>query len=490
MKENEVLLHDGTPIRKNDPDLTQCRVTGVNIRKSRSIKVLSEITVCSIRGLTGISNSYYVREEEYTRNFGDLYFLLDTASGMTYVIDHNIRVNPGSTGGLHSNPRKRSSYLDMPSRPKEEPANKFKPFNNMVSAFDDYDNSLISDEDKKALLERDYQFGVRTLTNKIFEGLEYSYGVELETSSGRVDKIDYQGLNLKCEFDGSLRETPDQRKEDVLGGEYITGVLRGDAGMFQLQNICNVLSKKCTINDKCGVHVHIGGVPFTKENIVYMYILGVQLQDEIFELLPKSRKKNSYCRYIKDLKLDTKALNNAKTPLMYGIIIDEYFNKIFKEVSHGKSPDKKCNKLANHPMGSKCGYDKNTQRYCWLNFVTAMFNTKGSSKAMTLEFRPHSATLSYEKVKNWVRLCAAFVNFAENHQTSIKRGYWINKCGDELPVDLSTIVKAAYSKTNGLLLEYIEERKAKFKYDTGDKELTEYDKTENVNNSLNKIQCV
>lgn len=486
LKKEEIIQIGGRSYPSSSDLIARCEHDGRWILKDRSIMVPKLLDVRVEIGVQSVLEYVYVEEGNYRRYYsGDCYTVICRLG--TLIVAPNFDVIGG--GRLHNHPARRRTLLDDTTRTAERP-NKFRAFNNMVKPFKHYDNDLIPQEDRKALLERDYHFGVRSLTSKIFEGLNYTYGVELETSSGRLEVEEAEGLNLKCEFDGSLRDDPNQRKEDVLGGEYITGVLTGDAGMYQLHNICNTLTKKCTVNDKCGVHVHVGNLTFTKENIVYMYLLGVQLQNEFFEILPKSRKKNAYCRPIKDLDMHVGALDSPRTPLLYKVVINEYFDKIFKEVSHGKNaPTRESNKLRNHPMGSKCGYDKNTQRYCWLNFVTAMFNTKENG-AYTLEFRPHSATLNYTKVKNWVKICMAFVNFAENHQLSIKRGYWIDKHGDQYPINLPTILRATYPRAYCSLMEYVEARKEKFRYDDGHAEATEYEKetTELIN--LTKSQCV
>lgn len=361
--------------------------------------------------------------------------------------------------------------------------NKFRPFNNIVKKNNDIYNEYLDESSKKELIKRDLDFGVRTLTNKIFEGLEYTYGIELETMSGRVNEKEAENLNLLCEFDGSLREHPDQRKEDVLGSEYVTGVMIGDSGMYQIQKILNVLSEKCTIGQKAGLHVHIGNIKFTKENIVYLYILALKLEKEIFEILPPSRQKNSYCKPLKQIKFND--LKTGLSEITYKLIINDYFNAIFKYVSNGSEPDKKFNKKSNHPLGSKCGYNKETQRYCWLNFVTAMFNTKNNPEAMTLEFRCHNSTLNYTKVKNWIKICVAFVNFAESQKTAIMNNFWIDKNKEEKPICLETIIQATYPKTGKLIIDYISKRKNKFFYKTEESENLEYSSDkEELNNLL------
>lgn len=479
---------DGTQYPKNHPSITIDVFTGKYIHIQKSMKLIKSFQATKAEGLVRILEYVYTMDYDAGEHRDNTFFLRSAQGNFNIIKNYK---NLGN-GILHpSIIEEDEGYIlfDDIMNKKMNNAKRFRSFNNIVKVFKDYDNSSISDEDKEELLTRDIEFGVRTLTNKIFEGLNYTFGIELETNSGRVSEKESEDLNLKCEFDGSLRDNPNQNKDEVLGGEYITGVLIGDAGMKQLNKVCSVLSKNCTINSKCGVHVHIGSLKFNKENIVYMYMLGKILENDIFNIMPKSRRNNSYCRQLKDLGLRAKNLNK-NIPITYDIQIDEYFDLIFKEVSGGKIADKKTNKLYNHPYGSKCGYNKDSQRYCWLNFVTAMFNTKQSLDAYTLEFRIHYATLNYTKIKNWLKICVAFVNFAENHQSSIKRGYWMNKAGDRFPIDLYTIIKASYPRSGKLLEEYIDERRNKFLLDNGNIEELEYSKDKEGMINLNIKECV
>lgn len=478
----------GIMYSKLDPNVAIDYITGEWLLKNKAHKVASSIYATVVDGVAKINEYLYTMDYIAAESKQHTYFLRSILGN--FYITKNYK-NTGK-GKLYPSIEEKNAdwllYDEITNKTLNNPK-KFRSFDHTVSLFKDINNPEINDEDRKSILERDIEFGVRTITNKIFEGLNYTFGVELETNSGRVSDDEAKGLNLKCEFDGSLRDNPNQKKEEVLGGEYITGVLTGDSGMYQLSKICNLLSNNCTINTNCGVHVHIGNIVFTKDIIDYMYILGRLLENEIFSTMPKSRRGNSYCRPLKDLKLSTKELS-CTTPILYEIVIDEYYNRIFREVSGGKMPDKRTNKLNNHPNGSKCGYNKDAQRYCWLNFVTAMFNTKNSINAYTLEFRIHYATLNYTKIKNWIKICFAFVNFAQNHQSSIKRGYWLNKNGDKFFINLSTIVKAAYPRTGRLVEEYIEDRKNRFLLDTGEIEALEYSKDKEGVTNLSIRECV
>ena len=306
----------------------------------------------------------------------------------------------------------------------------------------------------KNVMKRNIEMGVESLTYKELENIKYTYGLELETCSGRLEESEVADLNFKAVHDGSLREADGS---NPVGGEYVTGVLVGDAGLSQLHEMCRVLQTKCKVDKRCGVHAHIGSLNWNKEDVVYSYLLAEQIEKDLFSILPKSRRTNTYCREIN--KFFTSATNDLsliKDPQEYSIKIDELFNIIFCEVSGGHtSPSRNISKEVNHPKGSKCGYDKSSQRYCWLNYVTLLFNTKGVANSHTLEFRPMSGTLNYLKIKNWLKICMAFCSFVENHKTLIKNGF-------KTPVTLEVMLSKVYPKTGAALISYVKERRQLF----------------------------
>jgi hypothetical protein len=119
---------------------------------------------------------------------------------------------------------------------------KFAEFNNTIK---DTDGELSADTRDKVLMEA----GVESPTYIISEGLRHTFGVELETSGGRLYPYDFHNLNMRCVYDGSLKTDEGQ----AIGGEYVTGVLKGDMGFSQLHKICKLLQRKCELNRKCGL---------------------------------------------------------------------------------------------------------------------------------------------------------------------------------------------------------------------------------------------
>jgi len=348
-------------------------------------------------------------------------------------------------------------------------------------------NTKDINELSKNVLNRNLVMGVDSLTHLILENKRYTFGVELETCLGRLEESDVKDLNVKAVHDGSLRD----EAGNVPGGEYVTGILYGDSGFKQLHEICKVLSNKCFINHQCGVHVHIGGMKWNKEDVVYSYLLAQHLEEDLFTMLPKSRRNNSYCRKLNPLLLDKfNYLSEAPSNSDYLLKIEELYNAIHQEVAGTRDtegPNAKINKNSNHPKGSKCGYDKTAQRYCWLNYVTLLFDTKGIPNSHTLEFRPHGATLNFAKIRNWIKICIAFVYFVENFKNIIKAGKYVHTNGTEYKLNLELMIVKSYPKTAEKLIEYVRERKEIFK--VKDESLDYKEDVLPISRSIKEVVC-
>jgi hypothetical protein len=286
------------------------------------------------------------------------------------------------------------------------------------------------------------------------EGLKYTFGIEIEMQQCYIPTYLRPQLNINCVRDGSINN----RQGDRNGGpEFTSGVLQGDSGLIHLNKICNEITKRGVLDKSCGLHTHIGGASFSEKFLVMSYILGLKLEKEFFDLVPPSRRGSVYCSKLKDLNFNFKKLEGEDD---FRTRCGNYYNELFKYLC-GKYPDNNHNKFTNHPNGRTCGYNHSSPRYNWLNFVPAVFDTKGVKDSWTLEFRLHSGTSNFNKIKNWTKICMAFVNFADNHSDDI-----LNNCvtinGKKLPLTLTNIVTKIYPKTGSKLVAYMEDRKSKF----------------------------
>ena len=220
-------------------------------------------------------------------------------------------------------------------------------------------------------------------------GMQYTFGVEIETTSGGYitsDDAHDANLSLAAVYDGS-----------ISGAEYVTGVLQGDKGVDMLHDICSMLSETCSVNKSCGLHVHIGGFNDNRRFSLLALRLGVMIENELYSMMPDSRKQNSFCKPV-GFELKELTFGNIKK-----VLADYVFS---------------ANEL-NQSYNKKRATDRYTsQRYRWLNLV----NCNSSSRFTTIEFRQHSGTTSFEKVYNWTLICMSFVNFVENQPSRIMKG--------------------------------------------------------------------
>jgi hypothetical protein len=295
------------------------------------------------------------------------------------------------------------------------------------------------------------KLGYKTLSYRATEGLAYKFGVEIETESHEsacnIEGQTYdRHLNMGSTYDGS-----------ISGNEYVTGVLTGDAGFKQMERICTFLQDTNHKVDKtCGIHVHVSGPVTNRDFQLRCIMLGLLVQDELFEFLPKSRKSNTYCKKIPAMFWSLRCYKSKDTTAY-----KKNLRLLAKYVAGGVDKfDKNANSKHRHPNGRYC-----SSRYKWLNLNNCAWNGIN-----TIEFRLHNSTIQYPKVKNAILMYMAFVKFAEDN------GRLINKAYDdvrgfyhgEIPkisniITFADIINYAYSpKLASQLLSYAKERRDKF----------------------------
>lgn len=265
-------------------------------------------------------------------------------------------------------------------------------------------------------------------------GLKYTFGVELETAQGLVPNEVAEDLKFRIVGDRSIG-----------AGEYVTGVLQGDAGMELLKRQCEAIAKYCFVDDKTGLHVHIRGAEeFTRQFARFAIQLGCQIEPELYATCPESRKPTlKHCHSI----MRWKDINDDNWREYLGAFVfsqhEENWNKpwSFEPYSYGKNGYTKATKL-----GDFCG-----GRYKWLNLVHIL--SKSSIK--TCELRLFPGTTSFQKVYNYVLLSMAFVWFVENKQGRIIKG----------DVTLNEVIMTAFEKHPEIwqnMVAFYAERTAKF----------------------------
>ena len=285
----------------------------------------------------------------------------------------------------------------------------------------------------------------------ITEGIKYTFGVEIEVSRGFVPAWRAaQKYNMMCVRDGSVNP------EDGGGPEYVTGILTGDTGVKHLQEICLELSRTTKINKTCGVHLHIGNIDFNQRFLINSYRLALILEEEIFSVLPKSRRDNVFCKKLKPFIFAPAIGNTTEDKLR----IEEDYSKLFKYISFEKTnnPTFEYNKSKQHPLGAKCGYDRNTPRYCWINYVPAMFNTRNNG-SYSLEIRSMQGSTNFTKIKNWLLFFMAFMSFVEKYPELIVNGLTMKDIIDFMLPKKSKVLNMYFNTRKALFIEQDSESK-------------------------------
>ena len=239
--------------------------------------------------------------------------------------------------------------------------------------------------------------------NKLGDWLEkngITFGVEFETSDGYVAQRLCYKYGVLALRDGSID-----------GLEYVTVPLSGKKGLYALQGICKELKKRTKYDIKCALHIHIGGLKRTENNILGAHLLGSILQTKLFELQPYYKKGGIGVHNNSRSKDYSKKISSSHFNHVYSSKSSKTrFGKLFEIISDGRKYSDYDNDLKNvkaHPSDPKGTSKWNIgSRYTWLNLVPIVFGNK-----QTIEFRQHSPTFEFEKVVNFLIMCSTFVKF-------------------------------------------------------------------------------
>jgi hypothetical protein len=163
--------------------------------------------------------------------------------------------------------------------------------------------------------------------------------------------------------------------------EIVSPVLSGGNGLSQINKICRALKNHdIKINKSMGFHVHINVEQYSVKRLVKICQQFIKYEDVFDSLMPPSRRTGSEesARYFQSNRDSVgKFLNNKQR------------NQALA----------RCHNIESLAQLMNAG----NSRYYKLNLQNLR-----TGRQPTLEFRQHSATLNYEKISAWVRLCTHF----------------------------------------------------------------------------------
>jgi hypothetical protein len=248
-------------------------------------------------------------------------------------------------------------------------------------------------------------------------GIKYTYGVELETSAGQLTDAACKAVNVVKVGDRSIGAY-----------EYVTPPLHANEGLLSLQKACDKLSKHTMVDNRCGVHVHVGGwnvvgggksfmesPSFSSGDIassikfsIRAIQLGCSIENDLFNMLPPTRlPNNKYCYSIKGYA----GISRDNYDALLGAFV-------FGEAEETMSQQ---HRLFNYSLKNGLANARQTKwqhaRYKWLNLVNLF-----TPRPTTAEIRVFPGTLSYDKVEMFVLISLSFVKYVESYGSLLDAG--------------------------------------------------------------------
>ena len=219
------------------------------------------------------------------------------------------------------------------------------------------------------------------------------FGVEIEYASANLDRYDMaeaiRNEGVECYTEGYNHYTRNHWKivtDTSCGSEIVSPPLKYE-DMWQLEKVCKVLQENGTeINRNCSVHVHQDANDLNVKHFKNIANIYTKYNEGFDEIMPESRRSdnNQYCR-----------------SMLYD---NSGFVCSHKEVLNDIKECKSIYDLTDLFQG----------RYYKVNFKAYLVHG-------TVEFRQHSATINFEKIKNWVMLTNCIVETAKTN--SVKSSY-------------------------------------------------------------------
>jgi hypothetical protein len=231
--------------------------------------------------------------------------------------------------------------------------------------------------------------------NPIITSLPFEYnfnrtfGIELEvygaSRESLIREITRAGIQIEGQTYNHRTSTQwkivsDSSISGANGNEIVSPVLTGLDGMEQIKKICIGLNRAgAKINNSCGFHVHFGANDFNLDNFKNLLTSFTHLEEKFDDIIPASRRanNNSFCKNISSITAGNKITTIQKINSATSI-----------------------NSMASSVFGGGRYYKLNVQSFL---------------RYGTVEFRQHSGTTQFSKIKNWILICGRLVEYAKQN---------------------------------------------------------------------------
>lgn len=309
----DIYRFGNTFIKADDPSLVVNHTTG--------LLDSTELNKKLIKGVVDFNETGEIVEGYFEKNPLNVYFINSKSKRYPAFSEDILKNNLNYRENIQT-----GEYVHISIQPASDFIQKTRVERYMKEGLD-YSLDLNKTDRVKNIHEKFYtpsRNPVASLTS-LFEG--YSYGFEFETTKGIIPNIKADIAGLVPLRDGS-----------IAGLEYVSLPVENAKALSYLDDTLGLLKKYTEYDSSCSTHIHIGGVPRTKEFILAYFRMLSYIQDEMFALFPLY-KKNSFGRkqkeYTKPYELIT--FNMQMDEKIDSSNIDKNFNVIFEYLSEGVS---------------------------------------------------------------------------------------------------------------------------------------------------------
>ena len=189
-----------------------------------------------------------------------------------------------------------------------------------------------------------------------------------------TDQSNFTHWKVKPDSSITQRANSSITSTHPVGTEVVSPILKGDDGLKAIEAVCSVLdTDDYRISKTCGLHAH-HGVNQHSEKTFNFVNSWINTEQYVMKVLPPSRQRNYYCRTWKDKCQDDFLFGEGEVP--------------------------------------RCRPNQSATSW-WDNHVDdryANVNLGSIQMRNTIEFRLHSGTVEFPKIKNWLIWTQAFVD--------------------------------------------------------------------------------
>ena len=246
-----------------------------------------------------------------------------------------------------------------------------------------------------------------------------TFGIEIETASpvsrerlaermqeilGDTFQVKAEGYNhrdttenkWKIVSDSTIRTTTSHPHQ----AEIVSPILKGQDGLNKLEKVLSAMNEVgVTVNKSCGIHVHHDALMLNTEQMIKLSQFYAFYETVLDGLQPMSRRARNSYNYPMKHRTDT-----ALT------LFDEMESKksLHSWIERERTAEHKSNNMYRAFSGQFA-------RNCKVNILHAY------NQHTTIEFRHHSSSTEFLKLKNWIILTQAIMVFASNNRKKLSK---------------------------------------------------------------------